>query len=42
MVGGPNFDGSYSDIRNDYVNTEVSCDINGGVTGALIRFFGTE
>lgn len=42
MVGGPNQDGSYDDVRNNYVNTEVTCDFNAGVTGALVRFFGSE
>lgn len=42
MVGGPNFDGTYEDRRTNYINGEVACDSNSGVTGALIRFFGTE
>ena len=42
LVGGPNEDGSFKDVRSDYVTNEVATDYNAGFTGAVIRFFGTE
>lgn len=35
LAGGPAADDSYTDDRSDFVMTEVACDINAGITGAL-------
>lgn len=34
LVGGPRLDGSYQDIRSDYIQNEVAIDYNAGFTGA--------
>ncbi|MBI5557197.1 MAG: glycoside hydrolase family 9 protein [Deltaproteobacteria bacterium] len=35
LAGGPASDDSYTDDRNAFTMTEVACDINAGITGAL-------
>lgn len=35
LVGGPGQDGSYSDVRSDYVKNEVAVDYNAGFQSAL-------
>ncbi|KAA0200411.1 Glycosyl Hydrolase 9 [Hyalella azteca] len=35
LVGGPDQNDNYVDDRNDYVQNEVACDYNAGLTGAL-------
>lgn len=37
LVGGPNSDDSYSDVRSNYVNNEVACDYNAGFSGVLAK-----
>lgn len=34
LVGGPSLDGSYQDVRSDYVRNEVTIDYNAAFTGA--------
>ncbi|MEJ6391963.1 glycoside hydrolase family 9 protein [Gymnodinialimonas sp. 2305UL16-5] len=35
LVGGPDQDGSYEDVRSDYIANEVATDYNAGFSGAL-------
>lgn len=35
LVGGPDQNDNYSDVRKDYVMNEVACDYNAGFQGAL-------
>nr|AMH40360.1 glycoside hydrolase family 9 [Aretaon asperrimus] len=35
MVGGPDSNDGYSDVRSDYVHNEVACDYNAAYQGAL-------
>lgn len=35
LVGGPNAQGSYTDVRSDYIANEVATDYNAGFSGAL-------
>lgn len=37
LVGGPNSDDSYSDVRSNYINNEVACDYNAGFSGVLAK-----
>jgi hypothetical protein len=39
LVGGPSSDDSYSDVRNNYQNNEVTTDYNAGFQGALARLY---
>ena len=35
LVGGPNKNDQYTDLRTDYVSNEVACDYNAGFQGAV-------
>lgn len=35
MVGGPDQNDAYTDVRSDYVHNEVACDYNAAYQGAL-------
>ena len=35
LVGGPDQNDDYSDIRTDYIKNEVACDYNAGFQSAL-------
>lgn len=35
LVGGPDQDDSYADVRNDYVKNEVTCDYNAGFQSSV-------
>ena len=39
LVGGPDRNDQYSDVRSDYVKNEVATDYNAGFTGALARMY---
>nr|CAB3263574.1 endoglucanase 22 [Phallusia mammillata] len=41
LVGGPNLDGEYTDVRDDYVRNEVAVDYNAGFQSAVagLKYF---
>ena len=39
LVGGPDANDAYADVRTDYVKNEVAMDYNAGFTGAVARLY---